>query len=72
MMHWLWGVAENMDWHRSRPRWFWRWLLVRMDRRYGYYEGYRPVHGPQVQQGPMVSNPHAQQGSRDGHKRAGS
>lgn len=61
MMHWLWGVAESMDWNRRRPRWFWRWLLARIDRRFGYYEGYRPTHGPQEamkgggpQQGPYV------------------
>jgi hypothetical protein len=39
-MHWLWGVAEKMEWDDRRPRWFWRWLLKRLDRHHGHHLEY--------------------------------
>jgi hypothetical protein len=37
LKYWLWGVAELADWHMWRPRWFWRWLIKKMDRAHGWY-----------------------------------
>ena len=32
----LWYFVEHMDWNRRWPRSFWRWLLRRIDRIYGF------------------------------------
>jgi hypothetical protein len=40
MLYRLWGLAERADWMGLPPRRFWRWLLRRMDRRYGYHLDY--------------------------------
>jgi hypothetical protein len=34
--YWLWGVAEYHEWEQHPPRWFWRWLLKKMDRAHGW------------------------------------
>jgi hypothetical protein len=34
--YWLWGLAERGDWEMWRPRWFWRWLIKKMDRAHGW------------------------------------
>ena len=40
MKHWLWGLAERMDWEGRFPKRFWRWLLKRMDRAHGHHLSY--------------------------------
>lgn len=35
--YWLWGVAENADLGYWCPRWFWLWLIKRMDRAHGWH-----------------------------------
>jgi hypothetical protein len=40
--YWLWSLAERADWNGWRPRWFWRWLLKRQDRKHGYNLEYEP------------------------------
>lgn len=34
--HRLWAFAERMHWEGLRPRWFWSWLLRRLDAANGY------------------------------------
>ena len=34
--YWPWGVAEKADWDMWPPRFFWRWLIKRMDRTHGW------------------------------------
>jgi hypothetical protein len=38
----VWRLAERADWSGWRPRWFWRWLLKRQDRKHGYNLEYEP------------------------------
>ena len=35
--YWLWGVAERADWDMWPPRFFWRWLIKKMDRAHGWH-----------------------------------
>jgi hypothetical protein len=37
---WLWSLAERMEWDGRWPRRLWRWLLIRCDRKNGYFVEY--------------------------------
>lgn len=34
--HRLWGLAEKADWGGWPPKFFWRWLLRKLDREHGH------------------------------------